>query len=117
MAPYGRVTSGRGFAPTGVEPYDLPAAGHFTRDLSDITGKASTEAWLRQAKMTKSLPGMHKRTNPNQIPSVMPGLHPSHSLGQDTRLASGQYTATLSLGGSKNLFDPACLRGGLVALA
>lgn len=72
-APYGRVMSGRGFAPNGFEAYDLPAAGQYNRDLPDLGAKASTDAWLQQAKMTKNLQGMHKRTNPNHIPSVMQG--------------------------------------------
>lgn len=72
-APFGRITSGRGFAPNGHEAHDLPAAGQFIRDHADFNGKTTAEAWLQQAKMLKSLQGMQRHGSSNQIPSAMLG--------------------------------------------
>lgn len=72
-APFGRITSGRGFAPNGHEAHDLPAAGQFIWDHADFNGKITAEAWLQQAKMLKSLQGMQRHASPNQIPSAMLG--------------------------------------------
>lgn len=72
-APFGRVMSGRGFAPTGYEAYDLPAAGQFTSDLPSSNGNTAAEAWLHQAKILKNLQGMSQYGSSNQIPSLAPG--------------------------------------------
>ena len=79
-APFGRVISGRGFGPNGFEAHDLPAAGQSTRHLPDLSGKASAEAWLHQAKMIKSLQGMQQHSTSNQTPSATPGQYPSLAL-------------------------------------
>lgn len=71
--PFGRITSGRGFAPNSFEAYELPAAGYFSRDLDDPSGKTTTEAWFQHSKMLKSLQGMQRHGSSSQIQSVMPG--------------------------------------------
>lgn len=55
VAPFGRVMSGRGFAPGSFQPHDIPAAGQFTKDLPSIGNKPNIDIWLQQAKMAKSM--------------------------------------------------------------
>jgi len=54
-APFGRVMSGRGFAPGSFQPHDIPAAGQFTKDLPNIGSKPNIDVWLQQAKMANSM--------------------------------------------------------------
>ena len=54
-APFGRVISGRGFAPGSFQPHDIPAAGQFTKDLPNIGSKPNIDVWLQQAKMAHSM--------------------------------------------------------------
>ena len=54
-APFGRVMSGRGFAPGSFQPYDIPAAGQYTKDLPVVGNRSSVDAWIQQAKMAKNL--------------------------------------------------------------
>ena len=79
-APFGRVTSGRGFAPSSYQPHELPAAGQFTKDLpfsKDLSSfggsQPNQDSWLRQAKMAQGLQGITRPFEPNQIPSAISG--------------------------------------------
>ena len=55
VAPFGRVMSGRGFAPGSFQPHDIPAAGQFTKDLPNVGNKPNIDVWLQQAKMANSM--------------------------------------------------------------
>jgi hypothetical protein len=55
VAPFGRVMSGRGFAPGSFQPHDIPAAGQFTKDLPNVGNKPNIDVWLQQAKMANSI--------------------------------------------------------------
>ena len=73
-APFGRVTSGRGFAPSSYQPHELPAAGQFTKDLPNFRGnQPNRESWFHQAKAAQGLQGIARAFDPNQIPSAIPG--------------------------------------------
>lgn len=72
-APFGRVMSGRGFAPASFQAHDIPAVGQFTKDLPDVGSKPNMEAWLQQAKMAKNLQLFGQGFRNTQIPSAMPG--------------------------------------------
>ena len=70
-APYGRVMSGRGFAPTNFQAHEIPAAGQITRDLPDVSAKSNVRSQMQQAQFVKSLQLL--RGMPMQ--SAMPGKH------------------------------------------
>ncbi|DBA73522.1 TPA: hypothetical protein ACH3X1_011544 [Trebouxia sp. C0004] len=54
-APFGRVMSGRGFAPGSFQPHDIPSAEQFTKDLPNVGSKPNIDVWLQQAKMVNSM--------------------------------------------------------------
>ena len=72
-APYGRVMSGRGFAPASFQLHDKPAAGQLTRDLHKVGSTANMDIWLQQAKTSNHLKLFGKDFLNNQIPSAMSG--------------------------------------------
>lgn len=55
VAPFGRVMSGRGFAPGSFQPHEIPAAGQFTKDLPNVGNKPNIDVWLQQATMANSM--------------------------------------------------------------
>ena len=55
VAPFGRVMSGRGFAPGSFQLYDIPSAGQFTKDLPNVGNKPNIDVWSQQAKMANRM--------------------------------------------------------------
>lgn len=55
VAPFGRVMSGRGFAPGSFQLHDIPSAGQFTKDLPIVGNKPNIDVWLQQAKTADSM--------------------------------------------------------------
>ena len=72
-APFGRVMSGRGFAPGSFQPHDIPAAGQFTKDLPNVGSKPSVDVWLQQAKMANSMQLFGKGFLNNSMRTVVTG--------------------------------------------
>ena len=72
-APYGRVMSGRGFAPASFQVHDKPATGQLAKDLYKVGGIANMDSWLQQAKTSNHLKLFGKDFLNNQIPSAMSG--------------------------------------------
>lgn len=73
VAPYGRVMSGRGFAPGSFQLYDIPSAGQFTQDLPNVGNKPNIDVWSQQAKMANSMQLFGKGFLNNSMRPVVTG--------------------------------------------
>ncbi|KAL0043616.1 hypothetical protein WJX79_009963 [Trebouxia sp. C0005] len=105
VAPFGRVMSGRGFAPGSFQLHDIPSAGQFTKDLPIVGNKPNIDVWLQQAKTADSMQLLGKAfLNSSVRPVVRGPLLPSgtaddvevHNPAKRQRLSIPEYGRSVS---------------------